>query len=237
MRARSKRSIYTLVKRLDIDIWSDIACPWCFIGKRHLETALQKFPQRDSVNVTWRAFELDPSAPAVRGPEPYAERLARKYGTSVDRAQAMIDRMTELAKADGVEFRFDRIRPGNTFDAHRLLHLAAERGLQDAVKDHFLVGYLTEGEPIGEKRALTELAVRAGLDRDEVQTVLASDRYASEVRQEEAEAEQNGINAVPFFVIGNYGLSGAQPAEVLLRAIATAWEEVALESDSMNAGM
>src|SRR5688572_13548676 len=139
------------MKKLRIDVWSDIVCPWCYVGKRRLEAALAQFPQRAAVEVVWRAFELDASAPAVRDEGvPYAERLARKYGTTVDQAQKMIERMIEVAAADGLDFRFDRIRPGRTFDAHRLLHLAAERGLQDALKERLLRAYMTEGAAIGD---------------------------------------------------------------------------------------
>src|SRR6478672_2061371 len=113
------------MKKLRIDIWSDIACPWCYVGKRRLEAALAKFDPRDDVEIVWRAFELDPSAPRQRPSDvSYAERLAKKYGSSVKEAEGMIARMTDTARADGLDFRFDRIRPGNTFDAHRVLHLA-----------------------------------------------------------------------------------------------------------------
>jgi predicted DsbA family dithiol-disulfide isomerase len=207
-----------------VQVWSDIACPWCYVGKRRLEAALARLPS-SSVEVVWRAFELDPTAPRVQpAATSYADRLARKYGTSADEGQRMIDRMTAVAAADGLAFRFDRIRPGNTFDAHRLLHLAAERGVQGAVKERFLRAYMTEGEPIGDPDALARLAPEAGLDGDEVRRVLASDDYAAVVRADEAEAQRLGIHAVPFFVVaGRYGLSGAQPPdaleEVLRRAL------------------
>ena len=152
------------MKKLAVEVWSDIACPWCYVGKRRLEAALARFEHRDHVEVTWRAFELDPSAPKVRDPQPYAERLAAKYRTPVPRAEAMIRQMTATAAADGLDFRFDRIRPGNTFDAHRVLHLAGERGQQDLVKERFLRAYLTEGEPIGDRETLVRLAAEAGLD-------------------------------------------------------------------------
>jgi predicted DsbA family dithiol-disulfide isomerase len=213
------------MEKLRIQIWSDIACPWCHVGKRRLEAALARFPHHDAVEITWRAFELDPAAPAVREAIPYAQRLGQKYGTSTAQAQGMIDRMTEVARADGLDFRFDRARPGNTFDAHRLIHLAADRGLQDAVKERFLRAYLTEGEAIGDPETLARLASEAGLDRDEATAVLRGDAYAAEVRQDEAEASAHGIRAVPFFVIGRYGVSGAQPAELLLQALHRAWEE------------
>ena len=216
------------VAKLRIDIWSDIACPWCYIGKRRLEQALARFPQRADVEIVWRAFELDPSAPRVRDPEQsYAERLGRKYGTPPAKAQAMIDRMVATAAGDGIAMRFDHIRPGNTFDAHRLIHLAHERGCQDALKERLLRAYLTEGQAIGEPAVLAPLAVEVGLDEREVAELLGGDRYASEVRQDEAIARELGITGVPFFVLaGRVGVSGAQPVDVLLGALGQAWSEL-----------
>jgi predicted DsbA family dithiol-disulfide isomerase len=216
------------VEKLRIDIWSDIACPWCYVGKRHLEQALEKFAHRDDVDIVWRAFELDPSAPRVRDTsQSYAERLARKYGTDAGKAQMMIDRMVNTAAQDGIAMRFDHIRPGNTFDAHRLLHLAHERGVQDAMKERLMRAYLTEGKAIGEPEVLRELAGEVGLDDAEVGELFDSDRYAAEVRQDEAIARELGITGVPFFVLaGRMGVSGAQPASVLLGALERAWSEL-----------
>ncbi len=216
------------MKKLRIDVWSDIACPWCYVGKRHLEAALARFAHRDAVEVVWRAFELDPSAPReIDRTTRYAGRLAKKYGTSPRDAQVRIDRMTDIARADGLVFDFERIRPGNTFDAHRLLHLAHERGLQDAVKERFLRAYMSEGEPIGSPDALLRLGAEAGLDPDEVRATLATDDYARDVREDEAEAQEIGIQGVPFFVIGGrYVISGAQPADFILQALHHAWSEV-----------
>ena len=213
---------------LRIDIWSDIVCPWCYIGKRHLEQALARFPHKDDVAIIWRAFELDPSAPRIRDTsQSHAERLAQKYGTTPAQAQARIDRMVDIAAKDGLEFRFDRIRPGNTFDAHRLLHLAHDRGKQDALKERMLRAYLTEGQAIGDRDVLATLAREVGLDEQEVHDVLESDRYASEVRNDEARARMLGINGVPFFVLAErLGVSGAQPADVLLGALERAWSEL-----------
>jgi predicted DsbA family dithiol-disulfide isomerase len=215
------------MKKLRVEIWSDIACPWCYVGKRRFEAALAQFPHRDSVEVLWRAFELDTAAPRVIATGVcYAERLAKKYGSSVAEAEGMIRRMTDVAKADGLDFHFEKIRPGNTFDAHRVLHLAAERGVQDAVKERLLRAYMTEGEAIGEPEALARLGGEAGLDPAEVRSVLASDAYAREVRDDEAEARANGISGVPFFAFaGQYGVSGAQSAEFLLRVLEQAWAE------------
>lgn len=216
------------MKKLRIDIWSDIACPWCHVGKRRLEAALARFPHRDAVEIVWRAFELDPSAPRVIDlTVSYAARLAKKYGSSPAQAEAMIARMTEVAREDGLDFHFERIRPGNTFDAHRVLHLASERGKQDAVKERFLRGYLSEGEAIGEPEVLVRLAADAGLDEEEVRATLASDAYAADVRAEESDAREIGIGGVPFFVLGGrYAISGAQPPDLFLGALNQAWGEL-----------
>ncbi len=215
------------MSKLRIDIWSDIACPWCFVGKRRLEAALERFPHAAEVEVVWRAFELDPSAPRERDPnESHAERLAKKYGMSVEQATARTAQLTETARRDGLDFDFEHIRPGNTFDAHRLVHLAEERGLQDAVKERFLRAYLTEGEAIGNPQVLQRLAVEAGLPAAEVERVLSTDAYAKEVRADEQEARELGINGVPFFVFDErLAASGAQPPEVLLGALNQAWNE------------
>jgi predicted DsbA family dithiol-disulfide isomerase len=210
---------------LTVDVWSDIACPWCHVGKRRLESALACFAHRDDVRVCWRAFELKPDAPPVESSDvPYLERLASKYRTTKEQAQEMLDRMTEVAAGEGLHFHFDRIQPGNTFDAHRLLHLAAEHKRQDALKERLLRAYLEEGEPIGDPSTLQRLAVQACLPADEVESVLNSDRFATEVRREEQEAQELGIHGVPFFLIGRrYAVSGAQPSNVLLAALQRAW--------------
>jgi predicted DsbA family dithiol-disulfide isomerase len=209
------------MRKLRVDVWSDIACPWCFVGKRRLEAALERLPERDQVQVVWRAFELDPEAPREQARTPsYAERLANKYRFPLAQAQARIASMTETAKADGIDFDFERIRPGNTFDAHRLLHLAEERGVQDAVKERFLLGYLSQGEAIGDAETLQRLATDAGLPADEVRALLSGTTYAEEVRADEQQARELGIQGVPFFVFDErLAVSGAQPAEVLLGAL------------------
>jgi predicted DsbA family dithiol-disulfide isomerase len=214
------------MSKLRVDVWSDIACPWCFVGKRRLEAALERFPHGAEVEVVWHAFELDPTAPRERDvSQSYAERLAKKYGFPVAQAQARISQMTETAKADGIAFDFEHIRPGNTFDAHRLIHLAEALGQQDAVKERFLQAYLAEGEAIGDPQALQRLAVEAGLPAAEVERVLSSDAYATEVRADEQNARELGISGVPFFVLDQrLALSGAQPAEVFLSALSQAWQ-------------
>lgn len=205
-----------------VEVWSDVVCPWCAIGRSRLGRALEGLTVDDEgedLEVRWRSFELDPHRPATTDVS-YVDMLARKYRTSTAQAQAMIDRMTAAGAAEGIDFRFDIARPGNTFDAHRLLHLAAERGVQQAVKDRFLAGYHGEGEPIADHGALTRMAVEAGLEEDEVTAVLAGDRHAEAVRADEAQAHEYGIGGVPFFVVdGAVGVSGAQPPEVLREAV------------------
>ncbi len=204
-----------------VEIWSDVVCPWCAVGKARFESALDDFDHADEVEVRWRSFELDPSRPSVAADVDYVDLLAGKYGTSRDEAQEMIDGMTAAGAADGIEFRFDRARPANTFDAHRVLHLAAERGRQHHVKARFLAGYHTEGAAIGDHGELVRLATAAGLDADEVRAVLGSDAHADAVRADEDEARRLGISGVPFFVFDRrYGLSGAQPPEVIGQVLA-----------------
>ncbi len=206
--------------QLRIDIWSDIACPWCYVGKRRLEKALVDFPQRENVHIVWRAFELNPSAQRESHEGNYSERLAKKYGTSARDAEAMISRMADTARAEGLNFDFNAIRPGNTFDAHRLLHLALTQDLQNELKERLLYAYFSEGEAIGDSVTLMRLAVDAGLKAEEVRSVLESHAFAKEVRQDEAEARELGIQGVPFFVLAErYAVSGAQPTEVLSQAL------------------
>jgi len=210
---------------MQVEIWSDVVCPWCYVGKRRFEQALEKFEHADDVTVTYRAFELDPHAPAERTGD-HDEHLARKYGLSVDRARQLNAQMTETAAGEGLEFRFDRMRGGNTFDAHRLLHLAAEHGKQLELKERLLRATFTDGEPIGERDTLARLATDVGLDADEVRNVLDTDAHVDAVRADEQQAVAYGITGVPFFVVdGKYGVSGAQPADVLLQVLQRAYDE------------
>ncbi|MCK6545693.1 DsbA family oxidoreductase [Myxococcota bacterium] len=220
------------MNELRLDVWSDIACPWCYIGKRRLEKALARFPHAQRVRVVWRSFELDPQAPRILSREQtYAERLAKKYRTSTREAEQMIQRVVDVAAQEGLELRFDRAQAGNTFDAHRVLHLAARRGLQGVAKERLLRAYFTEGEAMGDHETLVRLGAEVGLDRDALTKVLASGEYSDEVRADEEEARENGISGVPFFVLGGrYGVSGAQPTELLERALDRAWTELGLSA-------
>ena len=221
-----RTSVVVLV--MNIDIWSDVVCPWCYIGKRRFEAALERFDHRDEVTVTWHSFELDPSAPsdAASGRHDYAGALAAKLGTTADRARQMLESMTATAAQDGLDYHFDIARHSNTFDAHRLLHLAKDRGVQGELEERLFRATFTEGRAVGDPATLVDLAVEAGLDRTEATVVLAGRTYAEEVRADEAQARAYGITGVPFFVVENkYGVSGAQPAAALLEVLQQAWQE------------
>jgi predicted DsbA family dithiol-disulfide isomerase len=209
-----------------VEIWSDVICPWCYVGKRRFEQALAQYAGRDDVEVEWKSFELDPSAPAE--PQPLTDRLAAKFGVSHDEALAMNGRMTETAAGLGLGFQLDIAQSGNTFDAHRVIKLAASHGLQDAVKERLMAGYFTEGRAISDRQTLVELAASAGLDADETREMLASERFAGDVRTDEQLARAFNISGVPFFVLDRkVGVSGAQSPEVLLEALEQAAGAVA----------
>jgi predicted DsbA family dithiol-disulfide isomerase len=208
---------------MQVEIWSDVACPWCYVGKRRFEAALAQFEHRDDVAVTWRSFELDPAAPAERTGD-RAERLAEKYGMTVEQAREAEQRLTAVAADEGLPFRFDIARSGSTFDGHRLIHLAETHGLQDEMKERLLRAYFTEGELMSDHDTLVRLAAEVGLDEREVRELLAGDRYADEVRADERTAGEFGISAVPTFVIDRkLGASGAQPPDALLDLLRQGW--------------
>jgi predicted DsbA family dithiol-disulfide isomerase len=204
---------------MQLDIWSDIACPWCYVGKRRLEAALEAFEGSDDVQIRWRSFELDPSAPA-EGYDDNAGRLASKYGVSREEALARMQQLTEVAAADGLDLSLPDARGGNTFDGHRLVHLAAEHGLQNEMKERLLHAFHSERAPIADHEVLARLAAEVGLPVGEVAELLSSDRYADDVREDEQLAAQLGVQGVPCFVIDRkYGITGAQPPETLLAAL------------------
>ncbi|MET9971722.1 DsbA family oxidoreductase [Streptomyces sp. NPDC006356] len=209
-----------------VEIWSDIACPWCYVGKARFEKALDAFPHRDRVEVVHRSFELDPGR-AKGDVQPVITMLTRKYGMSQAQAQAGEENLGAQAAAEGLDYRTEGRDHGNTFDMHRLLHLAKEQGRQDALIQAFYRANFAEERSVfaeGDER-LVELAVAAGLDADDVRKVLADpDAYADDVRADEREAAELGANGVPFFVLDRrFGVSGAQPAEVFTQALTQAW--------------
>jgi predicted DsbA family dithiol-disulfide isomerase len=210
---------------MKVEIWSDVVCPWCYVGKRQFEGALSRFAHADEVDVEWRSFELDPTSPTRVGMS-MDRILERKYGVTEEQARAANQRMTGLAAGVGLEYHLDRVQAGNTFDAHRLIHLAATHGLGDAMKERLLAAYFTEGRAVGDRDVLSELAAEVGLDPTEVGAVLDGDAFGAVVREDEAQAAALGVTGVPFFVIDDaFGVSGAQPPEVLLGALERAWSE------------
>jgi predicted DsbA family dithiol-disulfide isomerase len=208
-----------------VEIWSDLVCPWCYVGKRRFERALAGFAHRDDVEVVHRAFELDPSAPAGETQDGSA-RLAEKYGMSEAQARAAQERMAGLATAEGLEFRREGGRVGNTFDAHQLVHLGKERGIQDQVIERLLRAHFSEQRSLFDRDSLVDLAAEAGLDREEARTALAAGRYAQAVRADEAQAHALGASGVPFFVFDDrYGVSGAQRSEIFSEVLARTWAD------------
>lgn len=212
---------------MQVEIWSDVVCPWCYLGKRRLEQALERFPHRDRVDIVWRSFELDPDAPSV--PQDLTARLASRYGMSTEEAADRNAQMTELAAESGLAFRLDIAKPANTFDAHRVLHLARAAGLESEAKERLLAAYFSEGRVISDTDTLVELAAEVGVDPDRTRAALAGEGFAGEVRADEREAVELGITGVPFFVLGRrYAVSGAQPPELLLQALEQAWADTML---------
>jgi predicted DsbA family dithiol-disulfide isomerase len=208
-----------------VEIWSDIACPWCYVGRARFAAALARFEHREEVTVVWRSFELDPDAPAEREGS-HAERIARKYGRTLEEVAEMDAQLTATAAADGLAIDFSRVRSGTTFDAHRLVHLAAAHGKQDPMKERLFRAYFSEGALISDHATLQALGTEVGLPADEVRELLLTERYAEEVRDDERTAHSAGISAVPCFVIDRkFGASGAQPPETLLEFLQHGWAQ------------
>jgi len=208
-----------------IEIWSDVVCPWCYIGKRHLEQALAGFAHRDEVEIEYRSFELDPSAPQVPV-ETTVESLAKKFGTDVAGARELMTRADGAAAAAGLEFHHADTPHARTIDAHRLLHLAKDAGLQGELKEALLAAYFARGESMGDHEVLRRVAVESGLEPARVDEVLSSDAYAGAVEADIAQARAYGAGGVPFYVVDQrYGVSGAQPAEVFAQLLDRAWAD------------
>jgi predicted DsbA family dithiol-disulfide isomerase len=216
-----------------IDVWSDIACPWCYLGKRRLESALESFEHGAQVEVVYRSFELDPSAP-VPPVETSSAALAKKYGGGPEQIAAMQERVTELAAAEGLDYQLDRTLHLNTREAHRLLHLALQVGgpqLQGRLKEALLDAYFVQARDVTDHVLLEQIAEGVGLDAATVRRVLAGQEYDAEVAADIDQARAYGVSGVPFFVIdGRYGMAGAQPTELLAEAVARAWSEASTPS-------
>lgn len=218
------RSMNSNTEALTIDIWSDVLCPFCYIGKRELEGALQHFEHRDNVRVTWHSFELDPNAPRGGEQDTYG-MLAERYGISRIEAMQRVQGVVERAAGVGLTFHMDLARPTNSFDAHRLLQFAKQQGLGGVMKERLLHAYFSEGAHIADHAVLQQLSVEVGLEAAAVAQVLASDAFTAEVRADEQDARRIGIQGVPFFVMDQrVDVRGAQAQETFLGALRQAWE-------------
>ncbi len=201
-----------------IEVWSDVACPWCYIGKRNLDAALERFEHRDDVELVWHSFQLDPTAPAD-GTQTNMEMLASKYGVSAEEARSMNDRVTQAAAAAGLEYHLDRAVPTNTFEAHRLLHHAAAEGKGPETLERLFAANFTEARRL-DAETVAEVGAEVGL------SPLPDGAYADAVRADVDEAQQLGLGGVPAFVLNRrYLISGAQPPEALLAALEQAYHE------------
>ena len=216
---------------MHIDIWSDIVCPWCYLGKRRIERALEEFDHRAHVTIAHRSFQLDPSKPKDETTN-RRQMLMAKYHLSADQVQAMDEKMERTAAADGLTYRLSAEGvTGNTFDAHRLLHLAKARGLQDTMLERLYRAYFGEQRSVFDAGSLLSLAREAGLDPDEAREVLQSDAFSQDVTADLREARMLGVNGVPFFVIDDrYAVSGAQAVDVFRQALRHAWAERVIAS-------
>jgi predicted DsbA family dithiol-disulfide isomerase len=214
-----------LVGSVRIEVWSDVVCPWCYIGKRRLEAALARFPHRDEVEVVWRSFQLDPGIPEgqTRATLP---ALAAKLGRPVEEVRAMMRHVEETAAGEGLQYDLASGVSGNTLAAHEVVHLAAERGLQEAVQERLLHAHFEEGRSVFDVDSLAALAGEAGLDEAEVRAALADHRYRPAVLDDIRTARELGATGVPFFVVDRrYGAAGAQPADLLLQLLQQAWAD------------
>ena len=210
---------------MKVEIWSDIVCPWCYIGKVRFERALEGSDHASEVEVTYRSFQLDPTIPRGEVRDVVSD-LARRKGISEDQVRELMSSVEDAAAAEGLEYHLPQAKAGNTVDAHRVLHLARDRGLQSDVLTQLYRAHFTELRSIFDTASLAEIASEAGLDRGEVEEMLRSDSYRDAVVADEQLARSLGISGVPFFVIDRkYGISGAQKAELIRQSLEQAWAE------------
>lgn len=210
---------------MKIEIWSDVMCPFCYIGKRKFEAALEQFENKANVEVVWKSFQLNP-AMKTDPSKNITNYLAEIKGWSLEQAKEMNTHVTNMAKEVGLHYDFDKAIVANSFDAHRLIQLAKKHGKGDEAEEQLFKAYFTEGKNTDDHSTLIEIGISIGLNEIEVKQVLASDQFADDVRKDIIEAQQIGVRGVPFFVVDRkYGVSGAQPTEVFLETLTKAWAE------------
>jgi predicted DsbA family dithiol-disulfide isomerase len=214
-------------KKIKIEIWSDVMCPFCYIGKRRLEQALEIFPKKEEVEIEWKSFQLDPNTKSAPGKDAYTY-LAERYGRDIEWSKAMHENVTNMAAEVGLEYRFDKAKIANSFDAHRLEHLAKKLGLGTKVVELIFAAYFTEGKDIADIETLIEIGKAAGIDQQEIEKVFKGSDFGNAVRQDILEAQQLGVTGVPFFVFNRkYGISGAQPVAEFSRTLEQVLSEAA----------
>ena len=211
--------------KMQVEIWSDVMCPFCYIGKRKFETALSQFSDKDEIEIVWKSFQLDPNQPTV--PDKTVQQyLAERKGMSVQQAQQMTDHVTNVAKQAGLTFHFDKAVTANSFDAHRVSHLAKQNRLQNELEEQLFAAYFTDGKNTADHATLVQLGSEIGLDAEAIETVLQSDQYANDVQADIYESRQLGVQGVPFFVFNRkYAVSGAQESQTFLGALGKSHEE------------
>ena len=219
---------------MKVEIWSDVMCPFCYIGKRRFENALQELPFKGEIEIEWKSFQLDPTMKSEPGKNIH-QYLAERKGFSVQKAKELNDHVTGMAAAEGLTYDFDKAVVANSFDAHRFSHFAAKQGKGDAAEESLFKAYFTEGKNIADRDTLVQLGTAIGLDATGLQQALEENTYAQEVQQDIAEAEALGVRGVPFFVIDRkYAVSGAQSAEVFSQALNTAFAEWKKENNQFT---
>ena len=219
---------------MKIEIWSDYACPYCYIGERQLEKALESFSGKENIDISYKAFELDPSA-SYKVTTNTKDRVAKKYGYTSEQAQQMIDNVTRYAKSVGLDYNYATVRYTNTFDAHRIAKYAETKGKGLEMSEKLFYAYFTQNKQLSDHKALTDIAIEVGLDKLEVEDVLKNNKFSEDVRSDEHEASRLGIHAVPFFLInGKYSLSGAQPPEAFENVIEKVLQEEKIEAYNLE---
>lgn len=219
---------------MQVEIWSDVMCPFCYIGKRKIEAALEQFEHKSEVEIVWKSFQLNPDMKTEAGKN-INQYLAEAKGWSLQKAREMNDHVTAMAREEGLSYNMDKAVVANSFDAHRLSHLAKKRGLQDKMEERIFAAYFTEGKNTADHATLAEIGAEVGLDKNEITTMLAGNEYAADVEQDIYEAQQVGVRGVPFYVLGRkYAVSGAQPSETFLQALNTTWSELEKENKTMD---
>ena|SRR5690606_6660625 len=204
---------------MKIEIWSDVMCPFCYIGKRHFEEALSKFSDKEHIDIEWKSFQLDPTMPNVTE-ESQEDYLVKRKGMSRDQVQGMLQNVTAMAKEAGLDFNFDQSIMVNSQKAHQLIQFAKSKGLGNEIEERLFKAYFTEGKNVADEITLTELGIEIGLDENELQVAFNDDKYLYQMKQDIQEAQNIGVRGVPFFVFDRkYGVSGAQPTEAFLETL------------------